>query len=181
MIDNNILQRHLTEEDFQKWDQGSMTPDEMEEFLSHTASCSTCAEHWMNWMEQIEPDTLQDAPAYLADEIISRCNQPDLLLAQKINRTSRQLQLLTYSLKVGTAVILSIMMLFSINLTNLKVSSVSRYPAGTETVDTRLPNVKKDDSNITKQINRGAKTITDSLQNFSQSILNFEFHFNQED
>ena len=41
--ENKTIQcrRHLTQEDFIRWDSGLMTPDEMETFLSHTASCST--------------------------------------------------------------------------------------------------------------------------------------------
>lgn len=139
----SALKRHLTDEDFLKWDSGQMTPAEMEFFLSHTSSCDTCAERWMNWMEQTEVEmnaetaaekelntetaakAIPQPPAYLAEEILERCKQPDILIARNLNRTSRQLQLFTYSLKIGTAVVLSIMMLFSINLTSLKIASVS--------------------------------------------------------
>lgn len=129
----SAIKRHLTDEDFLKWDSGQMTPAEMEFFLSHTSSCDTCAERWMNWMEQTEVEmntetaakAIPQPPAYLAEEILERCKQPDILIARNLNRTSRQLQLLTYSLKIGTAVVFSIMMLFSINLTSLKIASVS--------------------------------------------------------
>ena len=141
----SAIKRHLTDEDFLKWDSGQMTPAEMEFFLSHTSFCDTCAERWMNWMEQTEveiemniktaaekelntktaAEAVPQPPAYLAEEILERCKQPDILIARNLNRTSRQLQLLTYSLKIGTAVVLSIMMLFSINLTSLKIASVS--------------------------------------------------------
>lgn len=169
--------RHLTEEDFIKWDSGLMTPEEMEVFLSHTASCSTCADSWMVWMEQQEPEALPEPPAYLAEEIIERSQQPDLMIARRLKRTSRQLRLLTYSLKVGTAVVLSIMMLFSINLTNMKIAS------GFESRENRHQTAEYStaEHHVTGYMRQGTQNIMESLDSFTQSILNFEFSFNKED
>lgn len=171
------VRRHLTQEDFMKWDSGLMTAEEMEAFLSHTASCSTCADSWMAWMEHQEPEALPVPPAYLAEEIIERSKQPDLMIARRLNHTSRQLRLLTYSLKVGTAVVLSIMMLFSINLTGMKMASVSEnreYPHQTAENSTT-------ERNVTGYMHQGTQNIMKSLDSFTQSILNFDFSFNQED
>lgn len=161
------MRKHLTEDDFRKWDSGSMSPEEMEYFLSHTASCDTCADSWMTFMAQAETETLLEPPVYLEEEIISRSRQPDLLIAQKINRTSRQIQLLTYSLKVCTAVALSIIMLFSINLTSLKTATLPEPSPITE-----------EQQDITGHLRNGAQTITESLQNFTKSVFQFEFDFN---
>lgn len=177
--ENKTIQcrRHLTQEDFIRWDSGLMTPDEMETFLSHTASCSTCADHWMAWMESPESETLPEPPAYLAEEIIGRSRQPDLMIARRLNRTSRQLRLLTYSLKVGTAVVLSIMMLFSINLTSMKMASglENRQPQH------RTQQYNTAEYNVTGYMRKGTQNIVKSLDSFTRSILNFEFSFNQED
>lgn len=201
--EGNIMRRHLTEENFRKWDSGDMSSEEMEYFLSHTASCDTCADNWMAFMAQTEPETLLEPPAYLAEEIIARSKQPDLLIAQKVCRTSRQIQLLTYSLKVCTAVALSIMMLFSINLTSMKIASISEPSSITNiqqsdknqnfienTTGQKMaepsdiePNTKtdkKEHSDITGHLRSGAQNITESLQNFTESIFNFEFNFHFE-
>lgn len=186
------IRRHLTEEDFRKWNLGEMTPEEMEYFLSHTASCDTCADNWMIFMAQAEPETLPEPPAYLEEEIISRSRQPDMMVVQKLNRTSRQIQLLSYSLKVCTAVALSIVMLFSINLTNSKIASVTEPP---QTIGTQLPITelenndpgnfdqkdaadRKEHYNIMGHMRDGAQNVTESLQNFTKSIFSFEFDFN---
>ena len=193
------VKRHLTEEDFKKWDAGVMTPEEMEAFLTHTSICDTCSENWMSFMASQEPEMLPEPPAYLADEIIARSQQPDLLIAQKVNHTSRQIRLLTYSLKVGTAVVLSIMMLFSINLTTMKISSVEEPSNGielpfdrTEEADFLKPvsqnsSSKDNDSDhraqygITGHMRQGTRAIMTSLDAFTKSIFNFELNFNQED
>lgn len=177
--ENKTIQfrRHLTQEDFIKWDSGLMTPEEMETFLSHTASCSICADNWMAWMESPESEALPEPPAYLAEEIIGRSGQPDLMIARRLNRTSRQLRLLTYSLKVGTAVVLSIMMLFSINLTSMKMASgfENREPQH------RTQEYNTAEYNVTGCMRKGTQNIMKSLDSFTRSILNFEFSFNQED
>lgn len=193
------VKRHLTREDFIKWDAGLMTPEEMEAFLSHTAVCDTCAENWMSFMAQLEPELLPEPPAYLTEEIIERSKQPDLLIARKVTRTSRQIRLLTYSLKVGTAVVLSIMMLFSINLAGMKLASVSESMQTVEIPSSRLDNwitfptagqsgdnSRNDRDNrkqpdITDHMRRGTQSVLTSLDNFSKSVFNFEFNFNQED
>lgn len=192
------VKRHLTLEDFKKWDDGTMTPKEMEAFLSHTAACDTCSENWMSYMAQQEPETLPQPPAYLAGEIIERSKQPDIMIARKVNRTSKQIRLLTYSLKVGTAVALSIVMLFSINLTGMKIASVSEFIPKTETPVSgpKQPGAagsnsgnsgaadrseNKKTGSITDHMRQGTQNIMSSLDNFTQSIFNLEFNFNQED
>ena len=182
---DNILQRHLTEEDFKKWDSGSMPPEEMEFFLSHTASCDTCCEYWMAFMEQSDPETLLEPPAYLSEEILSRSKQPDLLIAREISRTSKKLQLLTYSLKVCTAVACSIIMLFSINLTKLQIESASNPPAisriqaeiqaQTEAQMEAASAARKEQWDITGYLQSGAQTVNESLQNFAKFIFDFNF------
>ncbi|MDY4970843.1 MAG: hypothetical protein SO101_11410 [Lachnospiraceae bacterium] len=171
------VKRHLTQDDFIKWDSGLMSPEEMESFLSHTASCSTCADSWMVWMENPETEALSEPPAYLAEEIIGRSRQPDLMIARKLHRTSAQLRLLTYSLKVGTAVVLSIMMLFSINLTGLKLNS------RLENQENQRHNSKNTaaEYNVTDYMSRGTRDLMKSLDTITQSLLNFNFSFNQED
>ena len=148
----SALKRHLTDEDFLKWDSGQMTPAEMEFFLSHTSSCDTCAERWMNWMEQTEVEmntetaakAIPQPPAYLAEEILERCKQPDILIARNLNRTSRQLQLLTYSLKIGTAVVFSIMMLFSIIFINRVIADETNDSDDSNRIEIEINKIKND-------------------------------------
>ena len=60
-------------------------------------------------------EALVEPPAYLAEEITERVHQPDVVIAQKAHTTSKRVQLLIYSLKVGVALAASIFMLFAMD------------------------------------------------------------------
>lgn len=175
-MEQKCPKRHLTREDFRKWDLEELTAEEMDAFLSHTACCDTCAGRWSAYLME-ESDALETPPAYLAEEIEQQSHRPDLQISRKIFQTSRQLQLLTYSLKITTAVVFSILMLFSIGITNQK----TLFSAGPDTAYAyQFP---KQQLNLSEQIQNQAETFTESLQNFSKSILNFTYNWttNQED
>lgn len=109
-----LQQTHLTEHDFEKWEQGALTPAQTEHFLTHTANCPYCGDAWMAYMEH-HSEALEQPPAYLADEIKERVHQPDVVIAQKAHTTSKRMQLLLYSLKVGVALAASIYMIFAMD------------------------------------------------------------------
>lgn len=109
---------HLTEADFEKWDQGVLTPEETEKFLAHTAGCAYCGEMWFAHMSRKE-DQLMEPPAYLADEIMQRVHQPDVVIVQKARTTSKRMQLFLYSLKVSMALAASIYTIFSMDTASL--------------------------------------------------------------
>ena len=58
---------------------------------------------------------LPEPPAYRKEEIKERVHQPDVVIAQKAHTTSKRVQLLIYSLKVGVALAASIFMLFAMD------------------------------------------------------------------
>lgn len=105
---------HLTETDFEAWEKGSLSDVQMEAFLTHTASCPHCGDAWFAYMSRQE-EMLEEPPAYLAQEIKERVHQPDVVIAQKAHTTSKRVQLLLYSLKVGVALAASIYMLFAMD------------------------------------------------------------------
>ena len=105
---------HLTEHDFEAWEKGILSGAQMEAFLTHTANCPHCGDAWFVHMSRQE-ETLVEPPAYLAEEITERVHQPDVVIAQKAHTTSKKVQLLLYSLKVGVALAASIYMLFAMD------------------------------------------------------------------
>ena len=113
-----LRQIHLTENDFKQWEQGTLSPAQMESFLAHTADCLHCGDAWMAYMEQ-HSEALDQPPAYLAEEIEERVHEPDVVIAQKAHTTSKRVQLLLYSLKVGVALAASIYMIFAIDAQTL--------------------------------------------------------------
>lgn len=117
---------HLTEADFEKWENGAFSPIEMEAFLTHTASCPSCGDAWMAYMQR-HSEVLEQPPAYLAEEIIERVHQPDAVLAQKAYTTSKRVQLFFYSLKISVALFISIYMLFAMDLQTLELMTQLLY------------------------------------------------------
>ena len=105
---------HLSEQDFEAWEQGRLSDAQMEAFLTHTANCPHCGDTWFSYMSRHE-EALVEPPAYLAEEITERVHQPDVVIAQKARTTSKKVQLLLYSLKVGVALAASIYMLFAMD------------------------------------------------------------------
>ena len=105
---------HLTEHDFEAWEKGILSGAQTEAFLTHTANCPHCGDAWFAYMSRQE-ETLVEPPAYLAEEITERVHEPDVVIAQKAHTTSKRVQLLLYSLKVGVALAASIYMLFAMD------------------------------------------------------------------
>ena len=105
---------HLTDHDFEAWEQGVLSDTQMEAFLTHTANCPHCGDAWFVYMSR-HTETLPEPPAYLAEEITERVHEPDVVIAQKAHTTSKKVQLLLYSLKVGVALAASIYMLFAMD------------------------------------------------------------------
>ena len=105
---------HLSEQDFEAWEQGRLSDAQTEAFLTHTANCPHCGDAWFAYMSR-HAEALPEPPAYLAQEITERVHQPDVVIAQKARTTSKKVQLLLYSLKVGVALAASIYMLFAMD------------------------------------------------------------------
>ena len=111
---------HLTDHDFEAWEHGVLSDTQMEAFLTHTANCPHCGDAWFVYMSR-HTETLPEPPAYLAEEITERIHEPDVVIAQKAHTTSKKVQLLLYSLKVGVALAASIYMLFAMDATTFDV------------------------------------------------------------
>ena len=105
---------HLSENDFEAWERGILSGTQQEAFLTHTANCPHCGDAWFAYMSR-HAEALPEPPAYLAEEITERVHQPDVVVAQKAYATSKRVQLLLYSLKVGVALAASIYMLFAMD------------------------------------------------------------------
>ena len=190
--------QHLTDADFSAWETGSLSPEEMEEFLMHTSECEHCAERFMQFM-MTEEAVLYEPPAYLTEEIINRSQQPDLFIARKVKQTSKQLRLLTYSLKVCSAVVFSIIMLFSINLTSLQLQTVSTAEPNAARMsqiereyerqqlaisEMKQENSRKQEDTISFILSEGADSVGQSLRQFAKQIFHFPAEsagFKQED
>jgi len=103
-----IKQRqHITEEMWIALEQENVNSEMFLQILEHTCECTWCAERMASVMET----DAQAPPVYLAGEIQQRIGQLDIQAAVTVKKTSKKIQLLMYSLRVGAAVVLSILIL----------------------------------------------------------------------
>lgn len=98
---------HLTEEDLAAWTSGMLSAGEEQQLLAHAGVCDYCAELLAAHLEPC----LMEPPAYLAEEILEKSRRPEVRTARTIHQTSRQMRLFLYSLKVGFALAVSLLML----------------------------------------------------------------------
>lgn len=115
--------QHITKEIFDCWQQGKLNRKQEEEFLAHVGKCTFCAEQFAAFMEE----NLAEPPVYLEEEIVRRTKQLDVQAAIKVKQTSKQMQLMMYSLRVGLGVAASIFLLTitgSVQKTDLNVSKM---------------------------------------------------------
>ena len=92
---------------------GHVTPEWLEAFqqelLEHIESCNYCADQFAAYIET----DLQEPPAYLHEEILERSQGISMQAARTVYQTSRRMRLFWYSLKVGAAVAVSLLLLFA--------------------------------------------------------------------
>lgn len=174
---------HLTDNDFKKWDSKLMDDMETEQFLEHTASCSRCACRFMQWMENIplNDSRLESPPAYLEDEILNRCHQPDMQLTRTLIDTTGKIHFWIYGLKITTAVVLSIMMLFRINIQSEITDKTVTMPQNPFSIS-KLQEIPDDyrldseysnaaGSSIMEYLRNGSMSLNQNLQKFSDDIF----------
>lgn len=158
-----IKREHITKEMFQNWQRGKMSSQEEEEFLSHTGICTFCAEQFGNWME----DDLLEPPAYLKEEIVKRTRQIDVQTVVKVKCTTKRMQLMLYSLKVGFAVVASIFLLtITTNFQNMKSVKLQSQQKQTESVER--------EESITDKLNQGSSLVNDALNDMTSGFFRIE-------
>lgn len=164
-----MSKQHITQADIDTFIQDHMSPKDRMEFLEHISSCNHCSELFaVRMSEDIIP-----APRDLKANILKASKRPEVILAAKAKETSKRMQLFLYSLKVGTATIGALLLLLlSMNFTD--------YTADTENtfaVTTGVSSVDKDNKDkvpITKTIRNSMDTISSSILDFSNAIMNTE-------
>ncbi|WP_075719010.1 hypothetical protein [Roseburia sp. 499] len=155
-----LREQHITREMFECWQQGKMEGQREEEFLRHTGTCTFCAEQFGIWMEE----NLMEPPAYLKEEITRRTRQIDVQTAVKVKQTSKQMQLMIYSLKVGLAVVASIFLLtVTSSIQNMNMEIPSPKSVTTET--------HQEKESITDKLNRGSSFVTDALNQMTNGVF----------
>lgn len=166
--ESTLISAHITRELFCDWQEGKLKePDEMDLF-THIGACTFCAEQFGNWMEGI----FEKPPRYLKEEILNRAHQIDVQASVKLKETSRQVQLVLYSLKVGFAVAASIFLLVittNIQDMNLELPKEQQVEQSKEQHGSQ-----EQEENIISKLRRGSKEITGLLNEISSGFFRIE-------
>ncbi len=176
---------HISRDIFCDWQTGKMKESEETAFLGHIGACTFCAEQFGKWMEEgfypnlEEEPILIEPPRYLKEEILNRAYQMDVKAAVKLKETSRKVQLLMYSLKVGLAVAASLFLLVittDIQNANMNLSESQRI----EQMQERQREAKKRresrerEEDIAGTLRRGSKKISNILNDISSGWFRME-------
>jgi len=165
---------HISETDFEAFMQNRMSLPETNHLLEHIGSCNYCSDQFTALMS----GEIINAPRDMKNNILQATKRPEVQLALKVRETSKQVQLLLYSLKIGTATIGALLLLIlSMNFTDLQGSpGITHNNPVHSDGETPIADsfYKENDNSFTDAINDGVSTINNNLLNFSHKIMNLE-------
>lgn len=156
-----LREQHVTKELFQSWQQGSLNSQKEQEFLEHVGRCTYCAEQFAEWMEE---DVCMEPPVYLKEEIKRCTRQLDVQTVVRVKQTSKRIQLLVYSLKVGLAVAASIFLLvITGNVQSMGIEVPFAQKKQTEDFGEK--------ESISDKLRNGSSMITETLEKMYDNIF----------
>lgn len=158
---------HITQNELLEFQNDLMDPQDMKKFLEHISTCDYCSEMFAKCMEA----DLVTAPIDMKGNILKATKRPEVQLEIKLRKTSKQMQLMIYSLKVGTATIGALLvLLLTINF-NVILSSANN----------ELKNIP--DLSIDRDTNTSLTTsFRDNIDHISNNFMRFSnYIINQED
>lgn len=100
-------ENHLTDEELDLCMKEGIEFQKKEKLLMHIEKCTYCSDRFAN---RIPLDLLP--PSFLQEEILSNVNKMELQFKKQIRKTSKEVQLFFYTLKVAFTVSVSIVLLF---------------------------------------------------------------------
>ena len=166
---------HISQEDFNKFQNNSMSTEETIAFLEHMEHCDYCMEH-MLYQEESFPEA--QAPSYLKDQILTKAAAPSVKADRTIHTASYRMQLLCCALKTATGVLMALLLLFSV--TEVDFASITpeftiqkELPVRQSSVPQKSPNYLQDFSRkVNKNLNEGSDALAGYLNEFSNKIIN---------
>ncbi|HKL79921.1 MAG TPA: hypothetical protein VJ888_05740 [Mobilitalea sp.] len=158
---------HISEEELKAFQLNILTSEDTEELLAHICSCDFCsglfAESFTNDMVSAPPD--------MKENLLKAVKKPEIQIVQKAREASKQIQLLLYSLKVGTAALGALLLLLlTLNFGSNQTAASVRPPEPTIKISTS--------SSFTNGIRDNMDALSNSLSKFSNTIMNTEVNNN---
>jgi hypothetical protein len=156
--------KHITESELYAFRQELMSQEDKEIFLAHICTCNYCSDLFAEAMSE----EMITAPRNMKDNLLRAAKRPEVQLAVKARETSKQMQLFLYSLKVGSATVLALLLLMlTVNFngsTNISSSSIPNPAVVHEVFD---PN----DPTLSTRIRDNMNKLGNDILNFSNNII----------
>lgn len=162
MVKNN----HISKETLLAFKQDQLNPQELEQFLEHICTCNFCSEQLADCMLE----EMVAAPQDMKANILKTVKTPEVQIIRSAKETSKRIQLLLYSLKVGTATAGALIVLLLVMNFN-HINSVPDYQ-----VDPPKNSSTKDENtfSLTSAIRDNMDTLNNSMLDFSNTIMKTE-------
>jgi anti-sigma factor RsiW len=152
---------HITENDLYAFRHNTIAPEERKAFLEHIGSCTFCSDQFAAFMS----DNIIAAPRDLKANIMKAVRHEQLIKG-KVKEASKRMQLLIYSLKVGAATTVALLLLLlTVNISDMTI----RY----DMIPKKEPDTasQKVNTPITLVIRDGMDAICNNIIDFSNNII----------
>lgn len=169
-------QRHISEEMWIALEKNTILPETYMQILEHTGQCTGCADRLAAILDP-EQETACGSdrtsvipPVYLKEQILERTRQMDVQTAAAVRKTSARMQLILYSLRVGAAVLVSVLI--------LGITAVLKQADAFEAGQNRWEEIRSEETDPTekrsvlKKMNEAADGAAEKLNNFTNQLIN---------
>lgn len=161
-----MINKHISEETLLAFKQDELSPEERDKFLQHICSCNFCSEELADSLA----DEMITAPIDMKENILRAVRRPEVQIARKAKETSKQLQLLLYSLKVGTAAFGALLiLLYAANFNNMKTAQDNQMDQPKSDYES-----DEDTFSLTGSIRENMDILSSSMLDFSNTIMKTE-------
>ena len=143
---------HIPQDEFQKFQDGTMNTDEMIRFLEHMNQCDFCLDELL----QNEDAASEYAPSYLQDEILKKAASPEVQASRKIH-------------EMGVALI----MLFSVSQTDF--TALHPSPETKVKISSSLDigsGLNQLSREVGSQLSEHSQKISNNLNDLTNKIIN---------
>ena len=160
---------HIPQDEFQKFQDGTMNTDEMIRFLEHMDQCDFCLDELL----QNEDAASEYAPSYLQDEILKKAASPEVQASRKIHETAYWMKLLCTGLRTAVGMGVALIMLFSVSQTDFTTLHTS--PGTKAKISSSFDigfNLSQLSRKVGSQLSENSQNISDNLSDLTNKIIN---------
>lgn len=155
--------RHIREEMWIALENDTILPEQYMQILEHTCQCTGCADRLATVMNPTLP------PSYLEEQILERVSQVDIQAAVTVKQTTRKMQLILYSLRVGAAVLASIFILAATaGFRDTDFAKIEQVPYSNNQTDKDV----QQKETVLDKVNQAANGLTERMNEITNQILN---------